>query len=430
MRTPSCGGQDGPQHDRFLSPTDLSIPPGRVPRGARAAGEGAYRALSRGKPARRASPRSEAGPPGQPTGPSRAPNARVSRPRPDRPPVKPSLPLSRSSRHAGPPVKPAPALSRPSRHAGPPVKPALAPSPPIRRAPHRHWTAHVRLLTSAPMTPTPADSSPAAGAGRKGPLLFFSDVHLGVDTDSGQRLDWLLELCHRARDRAAGVYILGDLFDFWFEYRRAVPKGHFRLLRGLAEIVDAGVPVTFLAGNHDFWVGSYLKSELGLAIFDEPITRELQDRRVYLAHGDGLGPGDTGYRIMKKVLRHPVAIALYRLLHPDLGIPLAHRVSAVSRRHTLAREVLLARIHRDIAVPLFQAGHDAVMIGHVHEPAHIREEAPAGSRDFIVLGDWMKSFTFAEMEGGKFRLYRWNAAGDPILVPSEDAPPAGSATRS
>jgi UDP-2,3-diacylglucosamine hydrolase len=201
---------------------------------------------------------------------------------------------------------------------------------------------------------------------------------------------------------------VGDLFDFWFEYRHAIPKGHFAVCRALAEIRRDGVPVLYFGGNHDFWAGSYLREEIGLAVAERPCTLELQGRRVFVAHGDGLGPGDTGYKVLKRVLRNRVAIALYRSVHPDIGIPFAYAVSSVSRRYSEPREVILPKLARDIATPELARGHDAVVIGHVHEPAHLR----LGDRgEFLVIGDWLENFTYVVLEEGRFRLRRRRPGG-------------------
>jgi len=259
------------------------------------------------------------------------------------------------------------------------------------------------------------------GGNGERPVLFFSDAHLGVPGGSPHRVDWLLQLLRRARSRVSHVYILGDLFDFWFEYRHALPKGHFQFLRGVAELVESGIPVSYLAGNHDYWVGSFLENELGLTVHDDPIERTIQGRRVFLAHGDGLGKGDLGYRIMKVILRNRVCIALYRALHPDIGIPFAYRVSALSRKHTSAREVLVPKLYRDIALPHFEEGYDAVIMGHVHEPTHITVKG-SPEREFVIIGDWLDNFTYAEMENGRFRLMKWNPDGEPTRV-AEEPPP-------
>jgi UDP-2,3-diacylglucosamine hydrolase len=256
------------------------------------------------------------------------------------------------------------------------------------------------------------------------PILFVSDVHLGARAGHPDREERLLGLLRGARERAQAVFLLGDLFDFWFEYRHAIPKGTFRIARALAELVEAGVPVAYFGGNHDFWVGSYLESEIGLAVFPEPVIATLQGRRVFLAHGDGLGPGDYGYRyFLKPLLRSRWAIALYRSgLHPDLGIPFARWVSAWSHKHTETREVLLPKVLRDIAAQRLGGDVSAMVMGHIHEPAHFQ----AGGKDFLLIGDWMDAFTHVRLEAGRFGLYQWTETGE-LHLSAEPFPPAAAA---
>ena len=237
---------------------------------------------------------------------------------------------------------------------------------------------------------------------------FLSDAHLGTDpagveADREARLHAFLRM---VAARGGRLYVLGDLFDFWFEYRTAIPRRFFETLCALRDVRAAGVAITYLVGNHDFWLGPFMSRELGMHVHDGALAVEVQGRRLWLHHGDGLIGGDLGYRVLKKVLRHPGCIALYRLLHPDVGIPLAHRVSGWSRHSRAGRPIDFARLEREIAAPRFAEGHDAVMIGHFHAPHH----ACAGGRDFIVLGDWIEQFTYAVLEAGRLRVETWPAA--------------------
>jgi UDP-2,3-diacylglucosamine hydrolase len=250
-----------------------------------------------------------------------------------------------------------------------------------------------------------------------GPVFFISDAHLGAPAGPPDRERRLLELLSTLPGRAGALFVLGDLFDFWFEYAHAIPKGTFRIGRALAEIVDSGVPVVYLGGNHDFWVGSYLQGELGIRSFQKPIAVRLQGRTILLAHGDGLGPGDGGYKILKGVLRSRWAIGAFRAIHPDLGIPLARRISVVSRKHTEPREVILPRIVRDVVRPRLRGEIDAMLIGHIHEPAHFHEDG----KDFLVTGDWIESFTHVRLEEGRFTLYKLER-GAQVIVPAEGFP--------
>jgi UDP-2,3-diacylglucosamine hydrolase len=248
---------------------------------------------------------------------------------------------------------------------------------------------------------------PANAFDRPGRIVFVSDAHLGAPGGDPRREELLDRFLTDLRGQIAGLMIVGDLFDFWFEYRHAIPKGHFRVLRAIAELRADGVAVIYFGGNHDFWAGTYLKDEIGIEVSDGPIEFEIQGRRIYVAHGDGLGGGDLGYKILRRILRNRLCIALYRSVHPDIGIPLAYGVSAVSRRHTEPRETLIPKLVRDIAIPRLRQGADAVVMGHVHEPTHVR----LAGGDFIVIGDWLTKFTYAVLEDGEISLRRFHPGG-------------------
>jgi len=249
----------------------------------------------------------------------------------------------------------------------------------------------------------------------KGPVVFVSDAHLGAPVGPAERGDWLVALLESLSGSISGFFVVGDLFDFWFEYRHAIPKGHFRICRALAEIVRTGVPCIYFGGNHDFWAGSYLEEEIGFAVAQEPRSYDIQGRRIAVAHGDGMDRGDRGYLLLKRILRSRLCIELYRTLHPDIGIPIAHRVSALSRRHTEPREVLIPKLVRDIAAPRLRDRHDAVVIGHIHEPAHLR----LTDGEFLIIGDWITNFTYVVLEEGQFSLRRYRPGAEPEIIPAD-----------
>jgi len=234
--------------------------------------------------------------------------------------------------------------------------------------------------------------------------IFLSDAHLGAEPKAAEaeREARLLAFLAGLPGRADALYVVGDLFDFWFEYTTALPRRHFRLLRALDELREQGVRVTLLTGNHDFWLGRFLHDELGVETHTGPVTVERDGRRIWLHHGDGLIGGDLGYKLLKKVLRNPASITAYRWLHPDIGIPLARVVSGWSRDSREKRPLDGERLYREIAAPRFAAGYDAVMVGHFHDVYERRE----GYRCFFVLGDWMELFTYVELAAGSFRLLR------------------------
>jgi UDP-2,3-diacylglucosamine hydrolase len=236
--------------------------------------------------------------------------------------------------------------------------------------------------------------------------FFISDCHLGLAgrPDERDREARLLRFLDRLEPGRDGLTIAGDLFDFWFTYDRAIPKGGFRVISRLDALRRAGMPVSFVGGNHDFWALPFLRDELGIEVSDGTLARPIQGRRFLIAHGDGLGSGDHGYKVLKRVLRHPLAIALYRLIHPDLGIRLATFTSHVSRGHQPALDPALAdRVLKEVALPAFAAGHDVVVLGHLHLPT-LREEQ---GKALVILGDWVEHFTYLRVEGGQLSLERF-----------------------
>jgi len=243
-----------------------------------------------------------------------------------------------------------------------------------------------------------------------GAAFFISDAHLGAESRSAEasREAMLHEFLAHLPGRASALYVIGDLFDFWFEYRTCIPSRHFHTLSALAGVRRAGIPITYLGGNHDFWVGRFMRDELGIEIHENPLTLELQGRKLWVHHGDGLIGGDLGYRILKRVLRNRLCIALYGLVHPDLGIPFAGWVSRLSRGSRDVRPLDGPRLVREVAAPRFAAGFDAVLIGHFH---HAFDHSENG-KQFLVLGDWIRHMSYAVLENGQLSLRRW-PGGDP-----------------
>lgn len=251
-----------------------------------------------------------------------------------------------------------------------------------------------------------------------GATFFLSDAHLGAASASSERerAGRLLDFLGSLPGRAEELVIVGDLFDFWFEYRTAIPRRHFATLARLRELRDSGLRITYLNGNHDFWLGRFLSEEVGLVTHDGALTLERHGRKLWIHHGDGLVGGDLGYRVLKRIIRNRASIGLYQLLHPDLGIPFAGLVSHWSRGSRDERPFDPERLWREVALPRFAEGHDTVIIGHFHEP-WMRTE---GRREFVLLGDWIRHFTYAVLDGSGLRLERWegSAAGGARAVAS------------
>jgi UDP-2,3-diacylglucosamine hydrolase len=235
-----------------------------------------------------------------------------------------------------------------------------------------------------------------------GCVYFVADAHLGQGSEDSNRArerDLLAFFDRVARERA-GLYVVGDLFDFWFEYRHAIPKRFVGVLAALGALARDGIPVTYLGGNHDFWIGDYLRRELGVAYTDQPLSLALQGRKIFVAHGDGLGPGDHGYKLLKRVLRNRAAQFLFRWIHPDVGIPIASATSHTSRHHAPRPKRTEAEMRSLLAEPRYREGFDAVLLAHFHRAIHDRTEG----RDFLVLGDWIERRTVAKLENGRFEL--------------------------
>jgi len=245
------------------------------------------------------------------------------------------------------------------------------------------------------------------------PVVFFSDVHLGAESKAreAQREGQLQDFLRSLAGRCSRLIIAGDLFDFWFEYGTAIPRRSFPTLEVLSGLRRSGLPIDWLNGNHDFWLGPFLTEDLGIRAHGGALVVEGGGRKVWVHHGDGLVRGDYGYRVLKRVLRHPLSIALYRLVHPDLGIPFAHWVSGGSRHlmgHHLPPE---DRLWGEVAEPRFREGYDAVVIGHFHQ-VYERHE---GGKDLFVLGDWIRHRTYLTLAGGALELKQWSGRpSDPL----------------
>jgi UDP-2,3-diacylglucosamine hydrolase len=242
------------------------------------------------------------------------------------------------------------------------------------------------------------------------PVVFFSDVHLGAeskDREAGREAR-LHDFLNSLAGRASRLVIVGDLFDFWFEYRTAIPRRAFATLAVLKRLREDGMAIDYLNGNHDFWLGPFLANEMGIATHDGAMTLEKDGRRLWIHHGDGIIAGDHGYRFLKRVLRNPASIALYRWLHPDLGIPLAHHVSNGSRHAQGQRPLPEAQLWNEIASPKFREGYDAVILGHFHHAFERRENG----RELFVLGDWIRHFTWLELAEGRLTMRRWGTPAE------------------
>ncbi len=242
-------------------------------------------------------------------------------------------------------------------------------------------------------------------------IYFASDFHLGAPNyeESLKRekriVCWLREVAKDAKE----IYLVGDIFDFWFEYKRAIPRGFVRLLGAIAELTDAGIPIYIFTGNHDMWIFDYLPKELGVTLYREPIVRDFNGKKFFIGHGDGLGPGDKGYKFLKKIFASSVCQWLFARLHPNFGIWLADRSSKSSRAATgegdqqfLGEEnEWLAQYAKRV---LTRQHVDYFIFGHRHLPMEIKVGV---NSTYINLGEWINYNTYAVFDGEKCQLLKW-----------------------
>jgi UDP-2,3-diacylglucosamine hydrolase len=251
------------------------------------------------------------------------------------------------------------------------------------------------------------------------PIYVVSDAHLDVAGSTAERVksDRLLAFWQFVERQGGDLVILGDLFDFWFEYRNAIPRFHFQHLMALRRLTEAGRRVWYVAGNHDFWAGPFLRDQIGIKYFEDELQFDYSGRRLCFAHGDGWMPGERGYRLMKRVFRNRLSIALFRLISPDLGFPLARWVSGRSRqRRSLPRRVIDTYTH--IAYGRIRQGTNALFTGHLHTPIHRRW--PEG--EWVCTGDWIEHYTYAVIDAHETRLMRWSDDGAHTRIEAEVSP--------
>ncbi|PRD51328.1 UDP-2,3-diacylglucosamine diphosphatase [Sphingobacterium gobiense] len=241
-------------------------------------------------------------------------------------------------------------------------------------------------------------------------IYFASDFHLGVTPKAAslERERRLVAWLDHIKPDAKALFLVGDIFDFWFEYSTVVPKGFIRFLGKLAELADLGVEITLFKGNHDMWMFGYLKEQLNANIVENEMILDINDKRFYIHHGDGLGPGDTKYKFLKAFFRSRVCQWLFARLHPNLGIGIAQKWSSHSRAANLDEERFLGEDREwliQYAKELLQQEHfDYFIFGHRHLPYDI--ELRENSR-IINLGEWMHTCTYAIWDGKQLELKKW-----------------------
>lgn len=238
-------------------------------------------------------------------------------------------------------------------------------------------------------------------------IYFASDFHLGIPNRevSVARERRLCRWMDGIRKDAEILFLVGDLFDVWFEYKNVIPKGHTRFLGKLAELRDSGLQIEAFTGNHDLWMRGYFEEELDIPVHHGPIYREYNGKKFLIAHGDGLGPGDHGYKALKKVLRNPVSQWLYRRIHPDTGVGIAGWASRLGPKHEAQEEVFQGPEKEwlvQYCLSILKEEHmDYFIFGH----RHLALEYPLPeSALYINLGDWIRYNSYAVFDGSELRL--------------------------
>lgn len=236
--------------------------------------------------------------------------------------------------------------------------------------------------------------------------LFISDQHLGLQTkeieDKKERL--LVKFLDFARENCDELFLVGDLFDYWFEYKRVYQKGFFRTLTALQDISEKGIKLHYFIGNHDFLHRDFFTNELSAEVYEDPIELVLNGKKFYIGHGDGLVKNDFGYKILKAVLRNKFIQKLYSLLHPDIGIALASKVSRSSREYTAKKDYGEIDGMLEVAKQKIDLGFDYVIFGHSHQ----RVEQNYNNGLYINLGSWIDSPCYGKFDSKGFKVLDWN----------------------
>lgn len=239
-------------------------------------------------------------------------------------------------------------------------------------------------------------------------IYFLSDFHLGAPNPaaSREREKKIVAFLEQIKPTAKEIFILGDLFDFWFEYRKVVPKGFVRILGKLAELTDAGIHIHFFVGNHDMWMRDYFQQELNIPVYFKPQVFERNGKKLLIGHGDGLGPGDHGYKFIKKLFRNPVSKFVFGVLPPYIGMGTANFFSRKSRVATGDDDARFLGEEKEWLIiycreMLKKEHYDYFIFGHRHLPIDFKLNAQSR---YINLGDWIRYDSYAVMTGTEIEL--------------------------
>jgi len=238
-------------------------------------------------------------------------------------------------------------------------------------------------------------------------VFFASDFHLGApdNVSSLVREKKVIRWLDQIKDEAHAIFLVGDIFDFWFEYKRSIPKGFTRFQGKIAELTDSGIPVIFFTGNHDTWMFDYFEEELNVSVYRDPEVFTFNDKKIYIGHGDGLGPGDRFYKLLRKIFTNKICQWLYARIHPNTGIALASMWSKKSRISSTTKEEKqqieeewLLTYSKEVEQ---RSHHDYYIFGHRHLPLELEV---AEKSMYINLGEWVNYFTYGTFDGSEFNL--------------------------
>ncbi len=238
-------------------------------------------------------------------------------------------------------------------------------------------------------------------------VFFLSDIHLTFEKDSfeKEKREKLYKFLDHVRENGDVLIIAGDLFDFWYEWKHVIPKYWFEVIYRMRILIDQGIRVVFITGNHDFEFGQYLEKEVGILCFEESADLKFCNRRFFIAHGDGLAKTDRGYRFMKRVTRNRFSKFLFKLLiHPDMGMQFSKWASGTSRKLVNIDKEIWSEEYFEFAVTKFAEGYDFVILGHLHTPV-VREK---NGNVYLNLGDWINHFSYGYYDGKTLSLKYWD----------------------
>ena len=241
----------------------------------------------------------------------------------------------------------------------------------------------------------------------KDTYLFISDVHLGLQSNEieKEKERLLVKFLNFAKENCKELFIVGDLFDFWFEYKRVYQKGFFRTLTALQDLTESGVKVHYIIGNHDFMHFDFFEKEIGVKLYENPVETTLNSSKFYIGHGDGLIKKDIGYNILKKILRNKFIQKLYSWVHPDIGIFLASRTSKSSRQYTTNKDYGKGDNLFEVAKLKIDEGFNYVLFGHLHRRSYQHYK----SGYYVNLGSWLDKPCYGIFRENKFEIIDYPA---------------------